>query len=200
MIRETVKLMPGRDEVYLDYYGNDDRSEVANAMLVIPGWRIRRRMLRPRGRADRAVVSYERHKRVCAALLGRQRDKRSVGSIDRSFAGHTAHTRKRPKVQHRSRARICGGLFGRRTSGGFAGHTVERRGASGAPARGGRTEPAHGRGAVLPGDIVQQYRPHGVVFSTFCAVRTPDAAALERFSLEKHVGAHTSPAFIDAHV
>ena len=37
MIRETVKLMPGRDEVYLDYYGNDDRSEVANAMLVIPG-------------------------------------------------------------------------------------------------------------------------------------------------------------------
>ena len=37
MIRETVKLMPGRDEVYLDYYGNDDRSEVADAMLVIPG-------------------------------------------------------------------------------------------------------------------------------------------------------------------
>ena len=33
-------------------------------------------------------------------------------------------------------------------------------------------------------------------FSNLLRSQTPDAAALERFSLEKHVGAHTSPAFI----
>ena len=37
MIRETVKLIPGRDDVYLDYYGNDDRSEAADAVLIMPG-------------------------------------------------------------------------------------------------------------------------------------------------------------------
>ena len=37
MIRETVKLVPGRDDVYLDYYGNDDRSEATDAVLIMPG-------------------------------------------------------------------------------------------------------------------------------------------------------------------
>ena len=37
MIRETVKLIPGRDDVYLDYYGNGDRSEAADAVLIMPG-------------------------------------------------------------------------------------------------------------------------------------------------------------------
>ena len=162
MIRETVKLIPGRDDVYLDYYGNDDRSEAADAVLIMPGGGY---SMVCSDRAGEPVALAYLTKGINAFVLHYS----VAGGIkdpldpltDASLA--MLHIRANADKYNIDTARVFAvGLSAGGHSGRFAGRAVERRGASGAPARNGRRQPAHGRGAVLSGHFSRKVRAYGL--------------------------------------
>ena len=195
MIRETVKLMPGRDEVYLDYYGNDDRSEVADAMLVIPGGGYGA-VCSARG-GEPIALSYLT-KGINAFVLHY-----SVGSeindpLDPLTEASLAmlHIRANAQKYNIDPARVfaVGFSAGGHLAGSLGTLWNDAELQARLPEAGNGNRPT---GVVLCYPVISSSNiGHMGSFSNLLRSQTPDAAALERFSLEKHVGAHTSPAFI----
>ena len=195
MIRETVKLMPGRDEVYLDYYGNDDRSEVADAMLVIPGGGYGAVCSDREG--DPIALSYLT-KGINAFVLHY-----SVGSeindpLDPLTEASLAmlHIRANAQKYNIDPARVfaVGFSAGGHLAGSLGTLWNDAELQARLPEAGDGNRPT---GVVLCYPVISSSNiGHMGSFSNLLRSQTPDAAALERFSLEKHVGAHTSPAFI----
>ena len=195
MIRETVKLMPGRDEVYLDYYGNDDRSEVANAMLVIPGG------------GYGAVCSDREGEPIALSYLTKGINAfvlhYSVGSeikdpLDPLAEASLAilHIRANAQKYNIDPARVfaVGFSAGGHLAGSLGTLWNDAELQARLPEAGDGNRPT---GVVLCYPVISASNiGHMGSFSNLLHSQTPDAAALERFSLEKHVGAHTSPAFI----
>ena len=195
MIRETVKLMPGRDEVYLDYYGNDDRSEVADAMLVIPGG------------GYGAVCSDREGEPIALSYLTKGINAfvlhYSVGSeindpLDPLTEASLAmlHIRANAQKYNIDPARVfaMGFSAGGHLAGSLGTLWNDAELQARLPEAGDGNRPT---GVVLCYPVITSGdKAHKGSFSNLLRSQTPDAAALERFSLEKHVGAHTSPAFI----
>ena len=195
MIRETVKLMPGRDEVYLDYYGNDDRSEVADAMLVIPGG------------GYGAVCSDREGEPIALSYLTKGINAfvlhYSVGSeikdpLDPLTEASLAmlHIRANAPKYNINPARVfaVGFSAGGHLAGSLGTLWNDAELQARLPEAGDGNRPT---GVVLCYPVISSSNiGHMGSFSNLLRSQTPDAAALERFSLEKHVGAHTSPAFI----
>ena len=195
MIRETVKLMPGRDEVYLDYYGNDDRSEVANAMLVIPGG------------GYGAVCSDREGEPIALSYLTKGINAfvlhYSVGGeindpLDPLTEASLAmlHIRANAQKYNIDPARVfaVGFSAGGHLAGSLGTLWNDAELQARLPEAGDGNRPT---GVVLCYPVISASNiGHMGSFSNLLRSQTPDAAALERFSLEKHVGAHTSPAFI----
>ena len=195
MIRETVKLMPGRDEVYLDYYGNDDRSEVADAMLVIPGG------------GYGAVCSDREGEPIALSYLTKGINAfvlhYSVGSeikdpLDPLTEASLAMLHIRANAQKYSinpaRVFAVGFSAGGHLAGSLGTLWNDAELQARLPEAGDGNRPT---GVVLCYPVISSSNiGHMGSFSNLLRSQTPDAAALERFSLEKHVGAHTSPAFI----
>ena len=195
MIRETVNLMPGRDEVYLDYYGNDDRSEVADAMLVIPGG------------GYGAVCSDREGEPIALSYLTKGINAfvlhYSVGSeikdpLDPLTEASLAmlHIRANAQKYNIDPARVfaVGFSAGGHLAGSLATLWNDAELQAHLPEAGDGNRPT---GVVLCYPVISSSNiGHMGSFSNLLRSQTPDAAALERFSLEKHVGAHTSPAFI----
>ena len=195
MIRETVKLMPERDEVYLDYYGNDDRSEVANAMLVIPGG------------GYGAVCSDREGEPIALSYLTKGINAfvlhYSVGSeindpLDPLTEASLAmlHIRANAQKYNIDPARVfaVGFSAGGHLAGSLGTLWNDAELQARLPEAGDGNRPT---GVVLCYPVISSSNiGHMGSFFNLLRSQTPDAAALERFSLEKHVGAHTSPAFI----
>ena len=195
MIMETVKLMPERDEVYLDYYGNDDRSEVANAMLVIPGG------------GYGAVCSDREGEPIALSYLTKGINAfvlhYSVGSeikdpLDPLTEASLAmlHIRANAQKYNIDPARVfaVGFSAGGHLAGSLGTLWNDAELQARLPEAGDGNRPT---GVVLCYPVISSSNiGHMGSFSNLLRSQTPDAAALERFSLEKHVGAHTSPAFI----
>lgn len=195
MIRETVKLMPGRDEVYLDYYGNDDRSEVVDAMLVIPGG------------GYGAVCSDREGEPIALSYLTKGINAfvlhYSVGSeindpLDPLAEASLAmlHIRANAQKYNIDPARVfaVGFSAGGHLAGSLGTLWNDAELQARLPEAGDGNRPT---GVVLCYPVISSSNiGHMGSFSNLLRSQTPDAAALERFSLEKHVGAHTSPAFI----
>ena len=195
MIRETVKLMPGRDEVYLDYYGNDDRSEVADAMLVIPGG------------GYGAVCSDREGEPIALSYLTKGINAfvlhYSVGSeikdpLDPLTEASLAmlHIRANAQKYNINPARVfaVGFSAGGHLTGSLGTLWNDAELQARLPEAGDGNRPT---GVVLCYPVISSSNiGHMGSFSNLLRSQTPDAAALERFSLEKHVGAHTPPAFI----
>ena len=195
MIRETVKLMPGRDEVYLDYYGNDDRSEVADAMLVIPGG------------GYGAVCSDREGEPIALSYLTKGINTfvlhYSVGSeiknpLDPLTEASLAmlHIRANAQKYNIDPARVfaVGFSAGGHLAGSLGTLWNDAELQARLPEAGDGNRPT---GVLLCYPVISSSNiGHMGSFSNLLRSQTPDAAALERFSLEKHVGAHTSPAFI----
>ena len=195
MIRETVKLMPGRDEVYLDYYGNDDRSEVADAMLVIPGG------------GYGAVCSDREGEPIALSYLTKGINAfvlhYSVGGeindpLDPLTEASLAmlHIRANAQKYNIDPARVfaVGFSAGGHLAGSLGTLWNDAELQARLPEAGDGNRPT---GVVLCYPVISYSNiGHMGSFSNLLRSRTLDAAALERFSLEKHVGAHTSPAFI----
>ena len=195
MIRETVKLMPGRDEVYLDYYGNDDRSEVADAMLVIPGGGYGAVCSDREG--EPIALSYLT-KGINAFVLHYSVGGEIKNPLDPLTEASLAmlHIRANAQKYNIDPARVF--AVGFSAGGHLAGslgtlwNDVELQ--ARLPEAGAGNRPT---GVVLCYPVISSSNiGHMGSFSNLLRSQTPDAAALERFSLEKHVGAHTSPAFI----
>ena len=195
MIRETVKLMPGRDEVYLDYYGNDDRSEIADAMLVIPGG------------GYGAVCSDREGEPIALSYLTKGINAfvlhYSVGGeindpLDPLTEASLAmlHIRANAQKYNIDPARVfaVGFSAGGHLAGSLGTLWNDAELQARLPEAGDGNRPT---GVVLCYPVISSSNiGHMGSFSNLLRSQAPDAAALERFSLEKHVGAHTSPAFI----
>lgn len=195
MIRETVKLMPERDEVYLDYYGNDDRSEIADAMLVIPGG------------GYGAVCSDREGEPIALSYLTKGINAfvlhYSVGSeikdpLDPLTEASLSilHIRANAQKYNIDPARVfaVGFSAGGHLAGSLGTLWNDAELQERLPEAGDGNRPT---GVVLCYPVISSSNiGHMGSFSNLLRSQTPDAAALERFSLEKHVGAHTSPAFI----
>lgn len=195
MIRETIKLIPGRDEVYLDYYGNDDRSEVADAMLVIPGG------------GYGAVCSDREGEPIALAYLMQGLNafvlhysvgKQITDPLDPLVQASLAmlHIRANAEKYNINPARVfaVGFSAGGHLTGSLGTLWNDAELQSRLPIQGDGNRPT---GVVLCYAVISAgNRGHLGSFYNLLGSQTPDAASLERFSLEKHVGAHTSPAFM----
>ena len=195
MQRETVKLIPGRDEVYLDYYGNDDRSAVADAMLVIPGG------------GYGAVCADREGEPIALAYLTRGLNAfvlhYSVGAqirtpLDPLTQASLAmlHIRSNAARYNLDPARVfaVGFSAGGHLTGSLATlwHDAELQ--ARLPRQGADNRPT---GAVLCYPVISS-GGHGHMgsFYNLLGSKSPDEAQLERFSLERHVDSRTSPAFL----
>ena len=195
MIRETVKLIPGRDDVYLDYYGNDDRSEAADAVLIMPGGGY---SMVCSDRAGEPVALAYLAKGINAFVLHYS----VAGGIkdpldpltDASLA--MLHIRANADKYNIDTARVfaVGLSAGGHLAGSLGALWNDAELQARLPETGGGNRPT---GLVLCYPVISagEYA-HMDSFRCLLGSQAPDAAALERFSLEKHVGAHTPPAFI----
>ena len=195
MIRETVMLMPGRDEVYLDYYGNDDRSEVADAMLVIPGGGYGAVCSDREG--EPIALSYLT-KGINAFVLHYSVGGEIKDPLDPLTEASLAilHIRANAQKYNIDPARVfaVGFSAGGHLAGSLGTLWNDAELQARLPEAGDGNRPT---GVVLCYPVISSSNiGHMGSFSNLLHSQTPDAAALERFSLEKHVGAHTSPAFI----
>ena len=195
MIRETVKLMPGCDEVYLDYYGNDDRSEVADAMLVIPGGGYGAVCSDREG--EPIALSYLT-KGINAFVLHYSVGGEIKDPLDPLTEASLAILHIRANAQKYnidpSRVFAVGFSAGGHLAGSLGTLWNDAELQARLPEAGNGNRPT---GVVLCYPVISSSNiGHMGAFSNLLRSQTPDAAALERFSLEKHVGAHTSPAFI----
>lgn len=195
MIRETVKLMPGCDEVYLDYYGNDDRSEVADAMLVIPGGGYGAVCSDREG--EPIALSYLT-KGINAFVLHYSVGGEIKDPLDPLTEASLAILHIRANAQKYnidpSRVFAVGFSAGGHLAGSLGTLWNDAELQARLPEAGNGNRPT---GVVLCYPVISSSNiGHMGSFSNLLRSQTPDAAALERFSLEKHVGAHTSPAFI----
>lgn len=195
MIRETVYFMPGRDEVYLDYYGNDDRTEAADAMLVIPGGGYGAVCSDREG--EPIALSYLT-KGLNAFVLHYSVGKQIIDPIDPLTEASLAmlHIRANAEKYNINPARVfaVGFSAGGHLTGslGTLWHDDELQ--ARLPVKGDGNRPT---GVVLCYAVISSGKGgHMGSFYNLLGNQTPDAAALERFSLEKHVDERTSPAFI----
>ena len=195
MIRETVKLIPGRDDVYLDYYGNDDRSEAADAVLIMPGGGY---SMVCSDRAGEPVALAYLAKGINAFVLHYSVGSEIKDPLDPLTEASLAmlHIRANADKYNIDTARVfaVGLSAGGHLAGSLGALWNDAELQARLPETGGANRPT---GVVLCYPVISSSNiGHMGSFSNLLRSQTPDAAALERFSLEKHVGAHTSPAFI----
>ena len=195
MIRETVKLIPGRDEVYLDYYGNDDRAVPGDAMLVIPGGGYCNVCSDREG--EPIALAYLSHG-INAFVLHYSVAEHIKNPLDPLYEASLAmmHIRKNAEKYciNPSRVFAVGFSAGGHLAGslGVLWHDDELQ--SLLPEKGEGNRPT---GIVLCYPVITSGEfAHADSFRCLLNDENPSTEALDRFSLEKHVDAQSAPAFI----
>ncbi|MBR6766349.1 MAG: alpha/beta hydrolase [Clostridia bacterium] len=193
---EKIELIPGRSEVTLEYFGNDDRTVPADAMLVIPGggyWVVC---------SDRegypiaqAYMMHEMNTFVLHYSVNDKIERETDPLYQASLA--MIHIRKNAEKYNINpdRVFVVGFSAGGHLAGSLAtlwnrGDIQEMLGENA-----GKNRPT---GAVLCYPVTLGNSPAGHMgsFQNLLKDKFDDPAVRDAFSLEKNVGPHTCPAFI----
>ena len=194
MRRETVYLIPGRDEVHLDYYGNDDAAVPSDAVIIMPGggyWG-----LTP-NEGEPIALAFMTHG-INAFVLYYPVNDKIRDPLDPLTCASLAmlHIRKNAKKYSINPARVfaVGFSAGGHLAGslGILWHDEELQ--SRLPEKGDGNRPT---GIVLCYPVITSGEyAHRSSFQYLLGSDNPAPEALERFSLEKHVNINAAPAFI----
>lgn len=195
MRQERISLMPDRPEVYMDFMGNDDVSAPCPAVLIMPGGGYSRVCSARAGWP--VALSYMMHG-LAAFVLNYPTGAQIRDPLDplHSAALAMLHIRAHAAEYCIDPARVC--AVGLSAGGHLAGSLATLWNDKELQARLG------GCGAAIRPDCAVLCYPvitggeftHADTFRCLLGARESDPALRERFSIERHVGAHCPPAFI----
>lgn len=193
---EKIELIPGRPEVTLEYFGNDDRTEPADAMLVIPGGGY---YVVCSDREGYPVAQAYMLQEMNTFVLHYSVNDKIEQATDPLYQASLAmiHIRENAEKYNINPERVF--VVGFSAGGHLAGslatlwNRTDIQEMLGEKA--GKNRPT---GAVLCYPVVMgnAVTGHPGSFMNLLKDKFSDEAVVDSFSLEKHVGSHTCPAFI----
>lgn len=193
---EKIELIPGRNEVTLEYFGIDDRSIAKDAMLVIPGGGYGTVCSDREGYPiAQAYMMQEMNAFVLHYSVGSKIEEAIDPLCQASLA--MVHIRENAEKYNINPDRVF--VVGFSAGGHLAGslatlwnrEDVQKKLGENA----GKNRPT---GAVLCYAVTLGFSTAGsaITFKNLLKDKIEDAACVNSFSLEKNVGPHTAPAFI----